>query len=236
MNAIPSLEDVYVIVQGQLKGLDPKQEDHVTVFEHEYISIADGVSAMPHGEVASVVASETALWGYKHIRQRPYYWENKIKLLQRIFRTTNISLWQKRKEHSFSEGLASTLCIAILGYSKIWIGSVGDSRVYLIREGLIEELIPPELQQNITVPMALGVVRNGIVPRYSVETLIRGDMLLVCTDGIADVLTEEDIRVATERSSSSKEQCQKIIDHLLAYALERGSNKNMSVCLIKKYR
>lgn len=234
MNVITSLEDMYVVVHEQIQGARPQQEDHIHLFESQCIALADGVGAMPNGEIASAFVCETAIWGYKHVRQRPYYWENKIKLLQRIFRTTNLALWQKRKESAFREGLASTLCLAILGAVKIWIGIVGDSRVYLIREGLVEELVNPESQREEHIPMALGFVRTGIIPRYVSETLVSGDVILLCTDGVSDVITEEDIRMLFEMSGTSEESCKKSLQFIIQQAQYRGGTDNMSACLIKK--
>lgn len=234
MNVIPSLEDLYVVVSLQQQGNKLKQEDSIAIFDSQCLALAEGVEVMNHGHVASEFACETAIWCYKHVRQRPYYWDDKIKLLHRIFKTTNLSLWQKRKEKIFSDGLASTLCITILGPVKIWVGVVGNSRIYLIREGLVEELVPPESQQSQIIPMALGFVRSGIIPRCASERMISGDLLLLCSDGVSDFISEEDIRICSEFVEVTKDSCMKAVGSLLSLASERGSNENASVCMIKK--
>ncbi len=232
MNVSTDFTKEYCIAFAQHNGGKP-QEDCVTIFNSECIAIADGVSVMPHGDIASSFVCETAIWAYKHVRQRPYYWEEKTKLLQRIFRTTNLSLWQKRKESDFEDGLASTLCMAIFGKHKFWIGAVGDGRVYLIREGLVEELVSPESQSSLQIPMALGYQKTGILPRLVSERFIAGDVLLLATDGASDVLTEEDIRSACEIIGDTQKSCEDGVQYILKRSLERGSKENGSVCMVK---
>ena len=226
--------DGFIIAHSQLVGAQSDQEDTILQFNAECIAIADGVSAMPHGKVASTFVSDTAVWCYKHVRQRPYYWEDKSKLLKRIFKTSNLALWQKRKEAEFAGGLASTLSVIILGIKKFWIGTVGDSRSFLIREGLIEELIPPEDQSSIRIPMALGFERSGIVPRITSDVLLSGDVLILATDGVSDVITEEDLRLAYDVIGQTQESCMQAVLHILTQANDHGSRDNMSVCVIRK--
>lgn len=234
MNVVASLEELFFVVESQLQGKSSVMDDHIQIFDTQCIALADGTGMLPYGDVASAFACDTAIWCYKHVRLRPYYWEDKIKLLGRIFRTTNLSLWQKRKERMYADGLASTLCVALLGIRNIWIAGVGSSRSYLIREGVIVELIPPENQQSRIVPMVLGCVRSGIVPRFVTEKIISGDVVLLCSDGVSDFVTEDDLRMTYEIVGDTLESCQKAVRSLLELAKDRGSTENETVCLIKK--
>jgi serine/threonine protein phosphatase PrpC len=82
--------------------------------------------------------------------------------------------------------------------------------------------------------MALGFVRSGIIPRCAAENMISGDVLLICSEGVSDFVSEEDIRICSEMVEVSQDSCMKAVRCLLSLAIERGSNENASVCLIKK--
>lgn len=228
------MKGTILISSGQLIGNKKYQEDAIRIFNDECIVVADGVGDLHHGEIASAFVSETAIWAYMHVRQRPYYWEDKHLFLQRIFRTSNLALWNKSREPEYRDGLASTLCVTIIGDKKIWIGNVGDSRVYFGRDGLIDELISPESQKNILVSMALGYQRTRVLPRFTSEEFLPGDICIIMTDGVADFVTEVDLRTAISISKNTPECVNQSVDYLLTAAVNGQSHENMSVCVIKK--
>ena len=52
----------------------------------ECFIIADGYPGLPHAKEAEQLTRETALWAYNVVRQRPFYWKEKLSFLKRIFR------------------------------------------------------------------------------------------------------------------------------------------------------
>lgn len=226
--------DGFLVAYSQLPDEQSGLSDSISMLENECVVLATGVGNPPYAEDASRYTSETALWCYKHVRQRPYYWEDKTKLIHRIFRTSNLSLWQKRKELAYREGLASMLSVILLGVRKIWIGSVGNTGAYFIREGLVEDMT--YVSENFQTPKAraLGFARSGIVPVTVSETLISGDVLILASDGVSSVITEDDIRFATDITGITQETCMKSAVFLLEKSLERGSRGSKTVCVIKK--
>src|SRR6195952_5606977 len=126
-----------------------QNEDYFLLMEDEQLFIvADGMGGHAKGEVASKLASETlqeffrrtkdedATWPYKMDRQLSYV-ENRlvcgIKLANlRIFETSNRDLRYK--------GMGTTIVSTLVSGDKIYVGHVGDSRVYRVREGGISQL------------------------------------------------------------------------------------------------
>lgn len=234
--AMRKVNNTVIIAGGQAMGDRPIQEDFFSNFNDECVVVADGVSGLPNGDVAARLASETAIWGYKHIRQRPFYWADKELLLKRIFRSVNLTIWQKRREKGFEMGLATTLSVLIIGGYKFWVGTVGDSSVLLYRESLIDFLTPVDVREDGTLTNALGMKRLGLVPHVAVEKFLPRDIILMATDGVLNYLDEDQLRVTFEVTGDTKESVANAVSHLIHTAQENGSRDNMTAILLKRIR
>ncbi len=221
---------------SQLQGVKESQEDFFINFNDECVVVTDGVGGIPHGDVAAKLAAETAIWGYKHIRTRPFYWSDKKLFLKRIFRSANMTVWQKRREYGFEAGLATTLSVAMIGEQNIWVGSVGDSGMLLFRDGLIDILTPSDVDDMGRLTNALGLKRFGLVPHIAVEKFLPGDILLLATDGVLNYVSEDQLRATFEVSGNSIDSLTTAVVHVLKTAQENGSQDNMTACMIKKIR
>lgn len=226
--------EAVVIAVSQQQGGRIRQEDYFSRYHDECVVVADGVGGMPHGDVAAALAGETAIWGYKQIRQHHFYWRDKKLLLKRIFRTANIAVCQKQKDEGFSDGLATTLVVAIFGESAFWLGSVGDTGSYLIREGLILPLTLPDINNEGRLEKALGLERYGLTANIVKEKFIQGDVLLIATDGVMQYIEEEEIRAIVEHTEGTTKSLEQATTALLSTAKSHGSTDNMTACLIQK--
>lgn len=223
-----------IFAASQSQGGRSRQEDYFVNFNDECFVVADGVGGSEHGDEASRLAGETALWGYKHIRERKFYWVDKKKLLKRIFRTTNMAVWQKRRETGFEDGLATTLVVAIITPTQFFVGSVGDTTAMLYRETLIDILTPEDRDDTGRLTKVLGTQRLGLVPHVHVDRFLPGDMLLLATDGVVDFVDEEDIRSLLEAAGTTSADLVHTTEALIQKAAANGSQDNLTACLIKK--
>lgn len=221
---------------SQLQGEREAQEDFFLNYNDECFVITDGVGGMPHGEVASRLAAETAIWGYKHIRQRPMYWIDKKKLLRRIVRSTNLTIWQKKREPGYETGLHTTLLVCIVTPDKFFIGSVGDSSAFLYRDGLIDVLTTTDRDEAGRLTKALGTQRLGLVPQIRVERFLPGDLVMMASDGVADYVSEDAMRRVFDHTGDDSQSLESAAEHLVKEAQAGGSTDNMTVCLVKKIR
>lgn len=227
-------QNTVVFAAGQLQGGREHQEDFIGHYRDECFVIADGLGGLPHGEVAATLAGETALWGYRHIRLRPTYWTNKRFFMRRIFRSTNMSVWQKRKEPGFGEGFATTLVVLIIGSKNLWVGSVGDSKAFLYREGLIAELVREDVDEFGHLTGAIGVKRFGVIPHFAGEPFLAGDSVVLCTDGVTRFIDEEKMRTVLTESGTTKQSVSDAVVSILDAAKHNGSTDNMTVGLVKR--
>lgn len=154
-----------------------------------------------------------------------------------------------RAIHAYAEanpehyGMGTTATIAVLHGSSLFLSQVGDSRAYLIRTGkarqitrdqsltqrLVEagELTREEAElsdrRNIIL-QALGP-EPEILSDISVQSLCRGDVLLLCSDGLSGVVREPDLERAFATTPDLKQAC----DGLIELANDRGGPDNITV-------
>jgi len=228
-------KEAVVFAASQLQGKRQTQEDFFINFSNECFVVADGVGGMPHGEVAAKLAAQTAIWGYKLIRQRPFYWLDKRLFMRRIFRSTNITLWQKRRETGFEEGMATTLDVLIVGERNFWVGHVGDGSVWFLPAGrTISKLTTDDADAYGYLTKVLGTQRYGLVPQFVSGRLAPGDTILLATDGVTSVLQPEAMETIMEESGQSTDSLTNAVLALVKKAEREGSEDNMTAVLVKR--
>ena len=154
-------------------------------------------------------------------------------------------VYEKSKEDKELEGMGTTLEVCLIYNNKAFIGHIGDSRIYRIRKQFIrkltrdhsyvEELVKDgtitkeEAQNHPKKNMLMKAL--GCTPFVEPDLMIRGflkeDVLLMCSDGLTNMLTEEEIykMVVTDFTNSS--------NNLVARANELGGYDNITVVIIK---
>ena len=200
----------------------------------ECFIIADGVQSLQHAKVAEQLTSETALWAYNMIRQRPFYWKEKLPFLKRIFRSTNLTLWQKRRDPGFDAGLASALMVLIVIEDYFWLGSAGNCNSFLFRDGLIDVLTARDVDSEGMLTKAVGFARHQLIPAMHSEKLLENDIILLATDSVANFVSEEDMRAVFEEVGITTESVQSALNKLVEIAKAAGSRDSMSVCMVKR--
>lgn len=126
-----------------------------------------------HAQASARFTAETALWGYKLIRQRPFYWDGKDKLLRRMFRSTNIALWQKQREDQYTEGMNASLAVVLSGPKNYWVGVAGDMNVFLYRNAMLVSLVAGTKRSAV-----LGKDRYGLIPETCGDLFLPHDVIV----------------------------------------------------------
>lgn len=161
-----------------------KGDEHPIVlsqYRDEFFALACGDRSHPHANTAATLSAETALWGYKQIRLRNFYWQDKKKFVSRIFRSTNITLWQKKRETSYQGGVPASLIICIVGPQYIWIGNIGRTCAYVKNTTSLIQLTKQKKQTA-----QLGVDRYGLIPNF-VNYVFDHGMITLLVSGIPDI-------------------------------------------------
>jgi serine/threonine protein phosphatase PrpC len=203
-------------------------------FNDECFIITDGVPGLPHSREAENLTEETALWAYKVVRQRPFYWKEKLPFLKRIFRSTNLTLWQKRRDPGFDAGLASALMVLIVIEDYFWLGSAGNCNSFLYRDGLIDILTRRDVDDEGMITKAVGFARKQLIPTMHSEKLPENDIILLATDSIANFVSEDEMRGVFENAGTTNGSLATAADKLIAIAKAAGSRDAMAVCMVKR--
>jgi protein phosphatase len=216
--------------------------------------VADGMGGMAAGEVASRLALtllvdlvlETPDWILSH--DEPHVDEVIARAIQRFDRVNQSVLEQARRQ-PWLTGMGTTLTMALSLGANVLIAHVGDSPVYLLRQGELHRLtrdhtmaqhmaregripvydIPPRFRHMLT--NAIGVREDTSEPDIRRVSLENEDRLLLCTDGLTDMVDDAAIGSLLNRGERSQEACRALVD----MALERGGRDNVTV-VVATYR
>lgn len=153
---------------------------------------------------------------------------------------------QLSQDQGSYRGMGSTAAVAFVHGNTLVTANVGDSRIYLIRQGKIEQLtkdhtlLAEQMSKNpgfdshfSTYPMkhilmrAVGIQETVQPDTYEMQPL-SGDMLLICSDGLTDMLSDDEVLQAVFQGGTPDDTCLRLV-HL---ANERGGLDNITVVLI----
>lgn len=209
--------------------------------------VADGMGGHNSGELASLMAVDLSE-GYLLKFFQPDLDEEGMKsFICNMMTEVNKSIFSKAKESEENFGMGTTFVIGIFSKGKLFIGHVGDSRVYLIRDGLlqrittdhsyIEELIKNgsltreeahnHPKKNI-ITRALGCEENVAIDTYCVD-VNEDDTFILCTDGLTNMLSEDEILSVINNNDDPQYLC----GELVRLANEKGGEDNITVIIVK---
>jgi len=204
--------------------------------------VADGLEEQPAGEVASEIAVDVVCnWYYQDDGD-----DVTVSLIHAIKRA-NASIHQRAAENLSRNGMGTTCVTAVLRGDMAYIANVGDSRAYLIRLGgnvrqvsqdhswVAEQVRAGLLTEN---QAQRNVLTNGLT-RYLgmqadveidvfVEPLEEGDSLVLCTDGLFDLISDEDFHKVVNQFVP-----QESVYHLVQRANENGGPDNITAIVVQ---
>lgn len=211
--------------------------------------IADGMGGHNAGEIASQSAIDIIRdYVLEKVGQTEYIDENLIPgILKDAITYANCEIFSKSMEEDGYHGMGTTLTV-VLVLSEVYIGHVGDSRAYIIGRNEIKQLtqdhsLVAELLRNGSITEDEAKVhpqRNIITRALGTEESIKVDLykiglkskeaLVLCTDGLSNLVSPEEIKDVIQSSSQMQSAC----DQLVSLANERGGYDNITVVAIKK--
>ena len=208
--------------------------------------LADGMGGYYGGEIASKIAVETANNyienNFKEIEKDR---DSIIQLLGSSMEYANMVVYEKSQEKPELHGMGTTLEICLIYNNKVYIGHIGDSRIYRIRKEFIRKLTQDHSyvqklvkegkitkeqaevhpQKNM-LTRALGC--NAFVePDVMVKGFLKDDILVMCSDGLTNMVKTE---IIYQEASKNIEQAPK---ELVRIANENGGKDNVTVVIIK---
>ena len=208
--------------------------------------LADGMGGYNGGEVASNLAIKCAKsYIENNFKETPKDKDSLVQLVASSMEYANMIVYEKSKEDKEFEGMGTTLEVCLIYNNKAYIGHVGDSRIYRIRKDFIRKLTQDHsyvqtLVKDGTITKeeaekhpkknmlmkALGC--NAFVePDVSVKGFLRDDILLISSDGLTNMVKQEDI------FKIAKGNIEKAPIRLVDLANENGGLDNITVVIIK---
>lgn len=203
--------------------------------------VADGMGGHAAGEVASEIAVDTV--------SNAYYMDDNedvvTPLLQAIKRA-NAAIHQRAAENMLRSGMGTTCVASVLRGNMAYIANVGDSRAYLVRAGqvkqisqdhswvaeqvraglLSEEQARTHAQRNV-ITRCLGTQPDVEVDVFR-EPLVEGDCLVLCTDGLSGLISDDELRAIVAQSVP-----QESVYHLVERANENGGPDNITAIVVR---
>jgi protein phosphatase len=241
-------EDSYEIKSYRLS----KSDDTPVLFS----VVADGIGGHKAGEIASKIAVDTIISAIEESDGSDPLWILKSALLE-----ANHSITAESADDDTRKGMGSTVVCALIIDASLYIATLGDSRIYLVRDGVIQQLSIDHtwVQEALDV----GVINSEEARSHPRRHLIRsylgsadpitpdlrlyldesenqeqakanqglpvipGDRLLLCTDGLSDLVADEEIIDILDGGGNLDEQLQKLVD----LANLRGGHDNITIVI-----
>ena len=218
-------------------GRKRRHNEDTYVVEPPLFAVADGMGGAKAGEVASGLAAGALKEGGGDGTSGE---DRVVELIQEA----NRRVFRRASEDREASGMGTTMTVALVEDDRVIFGHVGDSRAYLIREGRIEQLTddhslvaelvrsgrlsPEEAEshpQRSVITRAVGTEADVDVDTFSIEPEA-GDLFLICSDGLTDMVDDETIIRAVEKHRDNLDEAAKA---LVGAANRVGGEDNITV-------
>jgi PPM family protein phosphatase len=223
--------------------------------QHLYI-VADGMGGHAAGEVASQMAVEVVrdyIASTQHQTEItlpfdvPPEWPRPAQQLVVAAKLANQKIFELGRSEPKLTGMGTTLVCLLVDGATAYITHAGDSRAYLIRGGTIQQitqdhsLVNEYIRQGLLLPEEASshplkhvITRAmGSNPKIDLDLqnipLREGDMFLLCSDGLSNVATDQEIY---DRLNDCNKRLEEGCKRLIELAFEKGSDDNITVVLL----
>ena len=198
-------------------------------------AVADGMGGAQAGEVASKLATSALEEGSTEI--------GGLERLTALIQEANRRIYDRASTDPAASGMGTTMTVALVEGMSVMIGHVGDSRAYLVRGDSLEQLtddhsLVNELvksgklseedaqihPQRSVITRAVGTDPNVDVDAFTIAAE-DGDVFLLCSDGLTDMVADVDILELVDRNRSDLE---KAVRSLVEFANKEGGEDNIT--------
>ena len=215
--------------------------------------VADGMGGHQAGEVASALTVASIEAFILHILKRfsnlqPADEPSVLMDFQTALRKADARVFDEAIHHPEFAGMGTTLTLAFVSGRKLFVVHAGDSRCYLFRAGELTHLtndhtlaselarrgiIKPEEvghhQWRHVVTNVIGGGKAGVQADVRQAKLQAGDMVLLCSDGLSEMIADEEIEAILAASSEPQAACER----LAAAANDEGGRDNITAVVAR---
>ena len=236
--------------KGRVRKIN--QDICLTLFDNTkntaLLVVCDGMGGAKAGNIASEIAAQTFL---DYMRPRIAEENNIVDIMQHMneaVRIANTQVYERSMTDSDCAGMGTTLVAAAVTLSGSVVVNVGDSRAYLVTAGhirqvtkdhsLVEDMIDrgdltrAEATNHPNKNLITRVVGTAldIEPDFFFLSLQAGEHLLLCSDGLSNMLTEQVLLHEITNGGSVQETCEKLV----RLANQKGAPDNVTAVLIQR--
>ncbi len=219
--------------------------------------VCDGMGGHASGEIASQVAADAMVRFVSQDLHRPdLRWPidtpsalpEESRILDAAVRVANSEVFAAASANPLHKGMGTTVVAVLAGPHRLGLVHVGDSRIYRMRDGELTQLTEDHSLLNFyiqTRPMSADQIkqfagknvivravglRDVVEPDVQVQDYHAGDIYLLCTDGVMDMVDDAVIAATLEDGGDQLTQtAERLIDH----ALNGGGKDNITVVLLQ---
>jgi PPM family protein phosphatase len=217
-------------------GRKRRRNEDAYVIEPPLFAVADGMGGAQAGEVASRLAAAA-------LKESGVERGGEERIVS-VIQEANRRIYDRSNADPNASGMGTTMTVALVENGQVAFGHVGDSRAYLIRDGMMEQLTedhslvaelmrsgklsPEEAEthpQRSVITRALGTDPDVDVDTFTVAAQT-GDVFLLCSDGLTTMVSNETILDLVERNRASMD---KALRALVGAANKGGGEDNITV-------
>ncbi len=239
---------VNIIAKSDVGRTRKQNEDNVLVLknklEHTLIVVADGMGGHNAGEIASEISCQVIKAEFEKIFQPIDYKE----FIESTLLKANKEIYRKSILHAEYAKMGTTTSLLIYDGKRIFIGHIGDSRVYYINETKIMQVTKDHTLVEAMIEAGTLSRREASSSRYKnvlLQALGTSKKLtidvkelkipkefkfLICSDGLTGKVTDEEIKEIVNRETDLESR----VDKLINLANEKDGSDNVSVIIIEK--
>ncbi len=214
--------------------------------------LADGMGGYNAGEVASRIAVNRVSSSLKAAVDQKHRGQVDDTAAERLLALhiaeANAAVYEAAHSHTEYSGMGTTLVVAFWYGDRMAVGHVGDSRLYRLREGSLAQLTrdhslaQEQIDDGVLSPAQArySSQRNVVTRAVGIEAQVKadvrsfavapGDLYILCSDGLTDMLTDEEIQQAL---GSAGPELQGAADVLVQRANAGGGRDNISVIVAR---
>lgn len=239
------MEYFYLTDPGKVRE---RNEDSVLIIKNDYdeylLIVADGMGGHTGGEIASNIVVNKIGKRFEEISKVGTK-EDTINWIKEIVGEANAAIYKYTSENPESEGMGTTLVLALYTKEFLLFGNIGDSSGYVIKNKKLHKITTDHTLVNLLVKSgeltmeeaknhprknvlmrALGADKKVEMDIFDVTDSVDG--VLLCSDGLTNMLTEEQIEKVLEENKTIEEKMQKLISK----SNNRGGTDNITVAFL----
>lgn len=231
--------------QGKVRASN--EDSYIANAQNGLFVVADGMG----GHAAGEVASKIAITSIEKTISSCEPGSNHQDIIELAIQEANARVFETQRLKPEFRGMGSTLTLLLFQDNQYHVAQVGDSRAYLLRNGVLNQLtqdhsiVWPLYQSGILTKEDLSrhpqknlITRSiGTHPQVDADMqsndALEGDIFLLCSDGLTDVLSDQDIsRILSREGKSPQQLCELLVDEANA----AGGPDNVTVVVIRLAR